>query len=128
MTDSLRLELLLPERVRRGERVPITLRVSNTSGRPMVLYLTGRPIAFDVVITRGGREPVWRRLHGQNIPAILQVRTLQPGERLELAERWDQRDQSGARVAPGRYAAEGVLLTDGEPLRTDVVPFEITGR
>jgi hypothetical protein len=126
--DSLRFELLMPSRVTGGEPVRITLQATNAGSEPLVLYLTGRVPAFDITITREDGGLVWRRLHGQTIPAILQVKTLQPGERLDFVEPWDQRDQGGARVAPGRYAAQGALLTDREPLLTAIVPFEITER
>ncbi len=72
---------------------------------------------------------VWRRLEGAVIPQILQVRMLAPGQTLVLRDAWDQRTNSGARVAPGRYTVEGALPTDAPlPLRTEPVELRIGER
>jgi hypothetical protein len=102
--------------MRVGERVPVTLRARNIGRAPLELYLQGRPVAFDIIVTREGGSLVWRRLEGQTIPAILQVRTLGAGESLELLDEWDQRANDGALVGPGSYTVEGALLTDSPEL------------
>jgi hypothetical protein len=123
--DSMRVEMLVPRSVARGRPVAMKLRVSNTSDRPITLYLQGRPIAFDIVIQRSGGEVVWRRLAGATVSAILGVRTLAPGEALDLEETWKQRTQTGKRAEPGDYIVSGSVLTDGEPIRAGPVPFRI---
>ncbi len=92
--------------------MPVTLRVTNAGKKPYELYLRGRPIAFDIIVARSSGEIVWRRLEGQTIPAILQVRVLTPGESLELRDQWNQRTNGGELVGPGDYALRGALLTD----------------
>ena len=77
--ESVRLELLLPTRVRPGALVPIRLRAQNVTRHPLDVYLRGRTITWDVVIERAAGEVVWRRLEGEIIPTILHVRALAPG-------------------------------------------------
>ena len=123
--DSLGLELVVPPRVREGEAVPIRLRLQNRSGRPLDLYLRGRTITFDVVVSRPSGEVVWRRLEDEIIPAILHLRTLAPAEQLELNTVLDQRTNLGSPVGSGEYVARSLLLVEGDPLRTLSVPLRI---
>ena len=83
-SDSLGLELGVPPSIRLGEPVQLMLRVQNRTRRPLDLYLRGRTITFDVVVSRPGGEVVWQRLRDEIIPAIVHIRTLAAGERLEL--------------------------------------------
>lgn len=107
----------------------MTLRARNTGGSPLELYLRGRAIAFDILVAREDGAVVWQRLRGQTIPAILRVETLASGQVLELRDVWDQRDNAGQRVAPGRYTVRGMLPTDEpEPLSTPPAPLHITAR
>jgi len=123
--NSLQLELLLPPRVRAGDPMPIRLRAQNVGQRALDLYLRGRTLKFDVVIARPSGEGVWQRLEGEIIPAIVHLHPLTPGERLESDTAWDQRTKNGRRVGPGDYVATGLLLVEGEPLRTAPKPFTI---
>jgi hypothetical protein len=123
--DSLRLELLLPSRVSAGAPVPIRLRAQNVTGHPLDVYLRGRTITWDVVIERPAGEVVWRRLEEEVIPAILHVRPLAPGERVEVQTVWDQRTKAGEVVGPGDYVLYGLLLVEGEPLRSPAKSLEI---
>jgi len=116
--DSLSLRLEMPERVATDEPVPITLEVRNVTDRSIDLYLTGRPIAFDLVVTEEDGEVVWRRLEGEVIPMVLRIETLEPGVALEFEETWDQRSNAGEFVPPGTYTVRGKLLTEDEPLVT----------
>src|SRR5262245_31840654 len=86
--ESLRLELLAPSRVRAAAPVTLRLRVQNVSQRAVDLYLRGRNVTFDVVIARASGEVVWQRLEGEIIPAIVHLRPLKPGERLEAETVW----------------------------------------
>jgi hypothetical protein len=124
--DSMRVEIVIPAKVAVGQPVPVTLRISNTSDRPIDLYLQGRPLAFDLIVQRG-TQVVWRRLEGATVSAILQIRTLAPGEALELKETWKSEDSAGRRVDPGDYTVSGSVLTDREPLRTGPAPLRISG-
>src|SRR5580765_5459389 len=106
------LHLVMPARVRVGEPVPITLQLRNADRRAADVYLQGRPAAFDIVVTRRDGTPVWRRLEGAVIPAVLQVLSLTPGAVLEFHDSWPQRTSLGAAVEPGEYLVTGVLPTD----------------
>jgi hypothetical protein len=88
--------------------------------------LTGRPIAFDITITRADGSIVWRRLEGQTIAAILRIEVLAPSGVLEFKGTWDQRTGSGERASPGLYTVQGALPTDSPtPLRTSPASLSI---
>ena|SRR5688572_8716915 len=108
-----RVSLVVPDTVALGAKVPITIRVANTTSAPLDLYLRGRVIAFDITITDATGAELWRRLEGETVLAIVQIRTLGPGETLELSHEWDQRTRSGRPAAPGVYGIRGSVLTDG---------------
>jgi hypothetical protein len=69
---------------------------------------------------------VWRRLLGATVSTILGIRTLEPGQSLELEDTWPQRTNAGKPVAPGEYMVSGSILTDREPLRTQATRLRIT--
>lgn len=126
--DSLRLRVEVPAEVVAGETVPIALRVENLTERTLTLYLTGRTIAFDVIVERSGGPRVWRRLEGEVVQSILRLDTLGPGEALVLEDSWDQRSNAGEAVLPGEYRIHGELLTEGEPLVFPAEPLRILPR
>lgn len=113
-------EIGLPASVRVGEPVPITLRVRNAGREPLTLTLTGRPVGFDLVVTRPDGALVWNRLHGQVVALVLQIGFLQPGEALEFADRWEQLDNAGRPVAPGVYHVRGILPAEEGQLTSGV--------
>ena len=107
------LELALPAQVRLGDTVPITLRLRNTGRETEQVGLRGRTPVFDILVTAPDGHTVWRRLpRGAMRTAILQLRTLAPGEALEFAAAWSQHNHAGGSVEPGRYAVRGVLESD----------------
>jgi len=107
--DSLRVSLDVPERVDRGEAVPMVLRVENAGESPVELRLTGRPPAFDLIVTDAAGDTVWRRLEEAAIQQILVLTTLSPGETLTFEDAWDQRSAGGEPVPPGTYTVRGEL-------------------
>jgi hypothetical protein len=123
--DSLLLRLEAPDTVPAGDPVPFALRAENRSGATLTLYLTGREIAFDVVVLTESGDTVWRRLEGEVIPAMLRVETLEAGGALLLETTWDQRTADGAAASPGRYRVHGEILTEGAPLRSPAVELRI---
>ncbi|MDQ3995888.1 MAG: BsuPI-related putative proteinase inhibitor [Gemmatimonadota bacterium] len=126
--QSLRLEIDVPPRVTAGEPVPITLRATNHGDALLELYLMGRSVTFDVSVADSGGKVVWRRLEGEVVPAILQVRILAPGDSLELEHVWNQQSKDGQAVDPGSYTVTGTILTDGRPLTTPTAPLRIMPR
>lgn len=127
--DSVRLLVDAPERMAPGAPVPVRLVLENASTVPEVVYLTGRPIAFDVIVEDAQGRAVWARLAGETIPMVLQVVELAPGERREFRTEWDQRDAEGERVEPGEYRIRGRLSTEGGAwLEADPVTLTIGSR
>jgi hypothetical protein len=126
LVAPLRFEIVLPDSIRQGEPVPITLLLTNPGPKPATVYLGGRPTAFDIVITRTDGTPVWRRLNGAVINAILQVRILAPGETLEFSDTWRQQDERGRQIKAGEYRVTGVLPSDPpEKLRTPTASLHV---
>jgi intracellular proteinase inhibitor BsuPI len=117
--DPLRLEIVIPTEVQAGDSVPVVLRLVNPTDRPVPAYFLGREIAFDVVVTRENGEAVWRRLAGAVVPSILQVKTLAPGEALELKDSW----RAGS---PGTYLVHGEIPRDDpQPRRSAIVRLRV---
>jgi hypothetical protein len=124
--DSPTVTLKVPREVRARDSVPMTVHVTNATSQPLTLYLRGRPIAFDLVVTGADGTVVWRRLEGAMISMVLQVRTLSPGEALELRDVWPQTTRAGAPIPPGEYTVRGEVLTDTpRPLATPSAPLRI---
>jgi hypothetical protein len=108
----MRVEIEVPAEVGRGDSVPILLRLVNDADTAVDVALQGRPVAFDVTVTRAGGEQVWRRLAGETVTSILQLRTLAARESLEFRTSWDQRSDAGAPVPPGEYVVRGAIPSD----------------
>jgi hypothetical protein len=124
--NSLRFVVVAPRSMRLGKPVPITLRLTNAGNQKVDLYLLGRRITFDIIVAGPDGRIVWRRLEGTSGQQILQVKTLAPGETLELKDAWTQRTNAGGPVLPGVYTVQGVLPTDATPLQTAPVRLRIT--
>jgi hypothetical protein len=112
--------LSAPRAARAGERVPITLQLRNASDQPVEAHFLGRTIVFDIVVTTEDSTIVWRRLGDGAGPAILQIRTLAPGETMQWRDTW-------LPPAPGRYRLQGILPSDDpEPRRTAWVDLDVS--
>lgn len=119
--DPLRLDLVVPAQVRAGDSVLVILRLVNPSDRPVPAYFLGREITFDIVVTGEDGRTVWRRLAGAVVPSILQVKTLGPGETLELQDTWRLQDAAGKPVPPGVYLIHGEIPRDDPHPRRSAV-------
>jgi hypothetical protein len=126
LQDSIAFRVHAPTSVHAGEPVPIELVLTNRTERPITLYLQGRPLAFDVTVTREDGRLVWRRLEGQVDSAIQAVRALAPAESLTFEVVWDGRLPGGAPIPAGQYRITGSVPTDQpEALTTPPVPLQI---
>jgi hypothetical protein len=126
VSDSMTLDVSAPREVRAGELVALAIHLTNTGKAPMTLYLRGRPVAFDLIVTDVHGKIVWRRLEKAVTSMVLQVRELPPGKTLTFEEVWTQRTNAGALVQPGEYRVKGEVLTDTDaPLETPVHSFRI---
>jgi hypothetical protein len=126
LQDSVAFRVELPPAAHAGEPVPVVLRLTNRTERPLTLVLQGRPLAFDVTVTGPDGAIVWRRLEGMVVQSILAVRTLAPAESLTFEAAWSGRRHDGSPAPPGRYLVAGKLLTDTpEGLATLPTPLEL---
>jgi len=125
--DALRFTLEAPDSARSGDPIPVVLRLTNPTERPVEAYFLGRTITFDIVVSRADGAVVWRRLEGAVVPGILQVRTLAPGETLEWRDVWRQQTNAGTPVGPGTYVILGLLPSDAPaPRRTPEVRVRVS--
>ena len=95
----------VPSSARVGERVPVVLRLTNTSDRPVEAHFVGRTIVFDIIVESANGAVVWRRLGQGAGQSILQLKTLAPGETMEWRDQWIPK-------AAGHYRIQGVLPSD----------------
>ena len=122
----MRMEIGLPREVARGAPVSMELRLTNAGTHAREVVLQGRPTAFDLTVSCQDGVEVWRRLEGEVVSAILQLRVLAPGEALELSHTWDQRGADGAPVPPGDYLVRGEIPSDPPTaFRAGPVPLRI---
>lgn len=116
----------LPDVAPSGMGIPFRVVLANGGDSAIQVELSGRPIAFDLVVRRAERDVVWRRLEGVPVEAIFVIRTLAPGEVLTFEDRWDQRDSGGRLVAPGSYQVRAVLPVADVPGGWGSEPRELT--
>lgn len=124
-SDSVSIELELPADVAHGQSIPIVVRARNTTDRQLDVYLRGREPTVDIRVRDAASRVVWERLRDEIIPAIVQLRTLAPGEALEVRLDWDQRTNDEEPVAPGTYTIRASLLTETEPLWSETAEITI---
>lgn len=129
-SDSVRFWIEAPREARRGEPVPLTLKVQNLLPRPVTLVHGGLAIRFDLVVTRPDGTEVWSLSHsagGVGIQTIRWATTIQAGQVLEVPPvwLWDQRDNDGKPVPPGTYSIHGVLVAVDRDPKTEVTPLQI---
>lgn len=119
------VRLTAPPTIAPGQRLPLTLTVSNEIDAAVDLYLRGRTITFDVTVSDADHAIVWRRLEGEIIPGILQIRPLAPRERLVLRTQWDLRSNTGAHVPAGDYVLRGFLLMESANMESEPIPLRV---
>jgi intracellular proteinase inhibitor BsuPI len=106
-----------PNSVLSGSPVTFRLLVRNTSEQTVDLYLRGREPTADVVVSSERGDVVWHSLAGLVVPAVLQIRSLTPGDALDVSVVWDQR-RANAPPPPGRYVVRASLLVEGEAIES----------
>jgi len=126
LQDSIAFRVHAPSSVHPGEPVPIELVLTNRTERSLTLRLEGRPIAFEVTVSREDGTVVWRRSPGANEPHVAEERVLAPAESLTLEVVWDGRLADGRVPAPGRYHITGSMPTDSpERLSARPAPVQV---
>jgi len=90
-----------------GEPVELTLTVTNWGGEA-VAYRFNDAQRYDFVVMRENGTVVWRWSHDKAFAQALGTLTLPPGESRIYRERWDQKNNNGQAVVPGRYVVEGI--------------------
>jgi hypothetical protein len=102
------LSLEAPDEVEAGQAVNLKLIWRNLTDHPVELTLGGRP-AYDFVVTSEEGKEIWRWLAGQAVQDILELRTVDPSQKLEFILEWQPVDQAGTALPPGSYLVQGIL-------------------
>ena len=90
-----------------GQRVVLTLTVTNTGERPLRLMFPSAQV-YDFVVRQDGRE-VWRWSRDKMFAMVLTEVLLLPGTSQSYSQPWDQVDTDGKPVLPGAYEVVGLL-------------------
>lgn len=98
---------------RAGEAVTINIVAQNQDEREReITYGSGQ--SFDVTITPVGRStPRWDWSHGRAFTLALRYKTLAPGERMTFSTTWEQKDNDGKTMPPGKYSVVARLTANG---------------
>ncbi len=91
-----------------GEPVQMELVVRNPASGPVTLQFPSSQ-RYDFLVLREDGRLVWRWSHDKVFAQVLGSLTLDPGEERRYRERWDQTDNEGRPVSPGRYWVEGLF-------------------
>lgn len=85
-----------------GEKVVINYSIRNDGCKPLV-YNFPTTKQFDVWITRGDSEELFRLSKNKLYAQMLTSIRLAPGETKTFRAEWDQKDSKGDQVGPGTY-------------------------
>lgn len=108
-----------------GEPITFRLRVANAgSGKQTLTTPSAQQYDFAVRDVAAGGE-VWRWSTGRGFASVVTSIQFGPGETREFVETWNQADDAGKPVAPGRYQADARLVPDEDGLIAAPVLFEI---
>ncbi|MDR5684060.1 MAG: BsuPI-related putative proteinase inhibitor [Armatimonadota bacterium] len=91
-----------------GEPVELTLTLSNRGTGPLVFQFNDGQ-RYDFVATGEDGTVVWVWSRDKAFIQVLGTLTITPGESRVYRDRWDQKDDRGVQVRPGRYVIEGVF-------------------
>jgi Intracellular proteinase inhibitor len=122
------LSLEAPDEVEAGQTVNLKLIWRNLTDQPIGLTLGGRP-AYDFVVTTNEGKEIWRWLAGQTVQDILEIKTVDPGQKLEFMLEVQPVDQAGAALPPGNYLVHGILNLEAPAvLKTKPKPLIIRSK
>ncbi len=108
-------------RYERGEPVFLRLTVRNRGLAPALLeFATAQRYDFRVLQPDG--RLVWQWSHDKVFAQVLGTLRLQPQQTRIYTERWDQVDNEGRPVPPGRYVVEGIFPARVSPGWTLLLP------
>jgi hypothetical protein len=91
-----------------GEKVKISIKATNNSKEEISTYYSSSQ-KYDLVITDKNGKEMWRWSHGKMFLMAIYPFRLKPKESVQFNYTWDQRDNSGKLLLPGKYSITGEL-------------------
>lgn len=91
-----------------GEKVKMSVKLTNPGKDVMATYFpSGKK--FDFIVMDNKKKEVWRWSKGKMFIMAIQPFRLEPGKSIAYSYVWDQKDDSGVSVRPGRYYITGEI-------------------
>ena len=90
-----------------GEAVSMALSITNCGSQPVNRRYSSSQL-FDFDVRQASGLKVWHWSHGLGFLAVITERTFQPGERVTYTAVWNQVNNDGREVPPGRYEVLGI--------------------
>ena len=95
-----------------GDRISFDYTVQNNTNQT-VSYNFPTTKQYDVWVTHGGEEEVYRLSKGKGYLSMATTLTLKPGERRCFSTTWDQKDDAGRQCPPGSYTICAQITCSG---------------
>lgn len=110
-----------------GECVAIEYTIQNNTNQT-ITYTFPSSMNYDVWVTRGGSEEVYRMSRGKAYLAMVTSMTLKPGDKRTFSAQWNQKDSSGKQIGPGAYTLCAQLTPSGKRPAVTLGRVRIGGR
>lgn len=95
-----------------GECILFEYTIQNNTNQT-VTYTFPSSKQYDIWVTRGGDEELYRMSKGKAYLTMMTSMTLGPGDRKSFSTVWNQKDTSGKQCGPGSYTVCAQLTPSG---------------
>lgn len=103
----------VPNPAQVGQTVNMAFSVKNVSQKPFS-YRTTSGQQFEIQAADSAGRKVWNWSHGRFFIAAILNETVKPGETRTFRAQWDLKDNSGKKLAAGKYRVSAWLMTGGK--------------
>ena len=122
--DSTKLRMEVPQQASYGEAVPLKLILQNVGDETASFVINGN-LPEDFVITTPDGKGVWYWSCSRFGPDAIYGLYMDPGEKREFVDEWEQVNHKGEPVPPGDYLVYGTMgIGPFEPSEFDLYQLE----
>ena len=108
------ISLAVVETAPLGQPISIEVVLTNETDNA-VEFEHSTPFHENVMVFTPEGEQVWAKIRGGVLVGTGGISRLEPGEQIRLETLWEQRDQDGFVLPPGRYLVRGTALISDNP-------------